>query len=118
MVKTRRSCIPLLAVLVVLVAGVTRADAFVRTEGDPCPTYDSCSLSGPEWEGGLQNPTPTMCNAFRSRNQACRDCQDAYYDNGQPKGYQVCAYVKERASCQCSFSSGRCSTDGSCTYVY
>lgn len=42
---------------------------------------------------GFSGPTTTACTAKASNNARCRTCAEAYYDNGQPKGYSVCSYT-------------------------
>lgn len=118
MTKPSRSWVPLLVMFIlVAMASLTRAEAFVRDVDDPCPTYEDCAYGSPTWEGGFNNPTPTACYAKGVNKQSCRSCEPAYFDNGKPKGYDVCAYVESSANCRCKFEGG-CRGEGNCTYSF
>jgi hypothetical protein len=68
--------------------------------------------------GTLNPPTTTKCTAYASQNQGCRGCAEARYDNGQSKGYFVCAYVQASAACGCTNAgTANCqATNTTCTY--
>lgn len=67
----------------------------------------------------FNGPTVTACVAKRSNNQGCRACVPTYYQNGQPTGKSVCAYVGYTASCACvNSNTASCKASGSCTYVW
>lgn len=72
----------------------------------------------PTWTSGTPNAPTTLTCLARARNgQACRECIEAYNDNGTPKGYKVCAYVSWSSSCSCE--NGRtpyCKGYGVCRY--
>lgn len=72
------------------------------------PTMESMQGSTP------RPPTYLTCTAWGSSNQRCRSCEPAYYDNGMPKGYDVCAFVARHANCRCKTSP--CYGEGSCSY--
>jgi hypothetical protein len=68
----------------------------------------------PDPEGNYVGPTATSCQAYPSKKQRCRSCEEAYDINtGQPTG-KTCAYVPRSAACGCKTSP--CSDYGSCTY--
>jgi hypothetical protein len=69
------------------------------------PTADSSSA-----------PTVTSCRAYGSKNQRCRACKTQYWDNGEPTGYVVCAYVPEKAACNCNNVDRTCYQVGTCYY--
>ncbi len=101
---------------------LTASTAFAQYSGgprnqdvnDPCPTYDSCTMSG----GDTYNP-PTMitCSALKGRDQKCRSCTPIYTANGALYAYQ-CGGVEESASCECTpqYRGKYCNLKGSCTY--
>jgi hypothetical protein len=66
--------------------------------------------------GGSTAPTVTDCSAFSWKKQYCRACRPQYWDNGEPTGYWVCAYVKQKAACQCDNRSRTCVNVGECYY--
>jgi hypothetical protein len=81
------------------------------TEG--CFTNDEPTSTA--WKG----PVTTACKANRNYNQACRRCKFAYDDNGQYKGYSVCAYVAQQAECFCkNANTASCISEGACDYVW
>lgn len=64
-------------------------------------------------------PTVTKCRAISKEKQRCRSCEDARYDNGQPKGYKICAYVGYHAHCSCkSAGTPNCQDVGDCEWGY
>lgn len=66
--------------------------------------------------GGSTAPTINVCKASSTQNQHCKACRPQYYENGEPTGYWVCAYVKQKAACQCNNRSRTCENVGECTY--
>jgi len=65
----------------------------------------------------FQAPTVTQCTARESQNQRCRHCLQAYFDDGTPRGYLVCAYVAYDAGCDCKNPQTlNCQNTGSCVY--
>ena len=65
----------------------------------------------------FSGPTVTACTAKRSRKEACKECAPAYDDNGQWKGYAVCAYVPWSSACYCdNAKTAACTNKASCTY--
>lgn len=81
----------------------------------PCPDLD-CSGTGVS--GPHSGPTATECVAIAYiSNERCRECLDAYDDQGQPKGYKICAYVAYNAACSCTNPrTPRCGGVGRCKY--
>lgn len=79
--------------------------------------YGFGSWGDPSGGGGYYPPSTTACHAYSSIGQRCRDCADAYDDQGRPKGYKVCAYVSRAARCECTGAgTSNCTASGSCTY--
>lgn len=71
------------------------------------------------WMAGTGNNPPTMltCLARARNDQRCRDCVDAYYDNGTPKGYKICAKVAYSQGCSCdNAGTPNCRAMGVCRY--
>jgi hypothetical protein len=69
----------------------------------------------PDEQGNYNGPTTTVCQAYASKKQRCRACEEVYDANtGQPTG-KTCAYVPRAASCGCKTSP--CSEYGSCSYL-
>lgn len=110
---------------VILVGCAVTAQAIVQpstleTYDDGCVVNGSTagcfSYSNPT-STGFSGPTTTACTAKASNNARCRTCAEAYYDNGQPKGYSVCSYTTLSAQCACSNANTKnCAGTGSCTY--
>jgi hypothetical protein len=70
---------------------------------------------------GWTNPTTMVCEAKGSRNQRCRNCLPKYGLDGQPLGYNTCAYVADNAACDCKPAGEiRCTgnTWSSCSYSW
>lgn len=68
--------------------------------------------------GANQPPTVTYCYAMGRDGQRCRDCAEAYFNDGTPRGYKVCAYVAYSASCDCTNAlTMKCAGRGSCNYI-
>lgn len=64
-----------------------------------------------------QGPVVQFCYATAASNTRCRLCMDAYYDDGQPRNYKVCAYVAFEAACECKKpNTPNCRSDGTCSY--
>src|SRR5437868_15326186 len=89
--------------------------------GDRCIQNPDDGFTG--WDNldpssGLNPPSTTKCTAYGSQNQGCRGCTEARYDDGQSKGYSVCAYVQVSAACGCTNAgTPNCqATQTSCTY--
>lgn len=62
-------------------------------------------------------PRATKCVARASDHQRCRECAEAYYNDGQPRGYQVCGYVPWGSSCGCDRAETKyCGGYGECDY--
>jgi hypothetical protein len=99
-------------------------NAKAEIENQDYGSEDPCFSANYAWgdcftDASFTGPTATACVAKQSLKQACRGCVDARYDNGQPKGYQICAYLTISASCSCNNAgTPNCSTVGSCTYQY
>ncbi len=108
-------------VIACLASGVP-AEAGIYTV-NPVDGYDCAGdmstadcFSGPTGTA-FNGPTPTACTAEKSRNQACRECAPAYDDQGQWKGYAVCAYVPWSSACTCENArTANCADKGTCTY--
>lgn len=87
--------------------------------GEHCVQYPEDGFTG--WENldsvGYGPPSPTACHAYSSIGQRCRECAEAYDNNGNSKGYKVCAYVSKAASCECVGAlTANCTVNGTCTY--
>lgn len=92
-------------------------------------TYDSgcvvngstagCFLYGSEPTGtSFDGPTVIWCKARASEKQHCRGCAPAYWNDGTPRGYQVCAYVTYTLACDCKNAlTNSCTNNGFCDYV-
>lgn len=115
----------MLLVCLVTVCGVA---AYGAIEPSVRETYDSgCvvdfSTAGcftDSTAGKLKPPTITLmqCKADRGLDQACRMCRYAYDDQGQYKGYKVCAFVKESYACYCvNPNTAQCGGEGFCDYL-
>jgi hypothetical protein len=77
-----------------------------------CFSYDDPTSTA------YDGPTILKCAARSTANQRCRACQTAYFDNGQSRGYQVCAYVAWNAGCGCNdANTSNCRTYGECSYL-
>ena len=81
-----------------------------------CGGKDLFEGEGQNTGGGYKPPDITSCTASASRGQSCRECKEQYYDNGQPTGYTVCAYVTQTAACSCDIKGTSCTPKGTCSY--
>lgn len=98
------SALPAFAVDYPCADNETSCDPFASDQSDSNPN------------GNFGGPTPTTCYALERSNQRCRSCETQYYDNGQPTGSTVCAYVNRNEACTCQFQGTQCSAIGSCFY--
>lgn len=112
------SCRNLGVLLIILVACCLLSSTAEGQEG--CGLLTACDPDFYGWgdaSGNYNPPTVSTCYAYRSSNQACRACVDAYYDDGRPKGYRICAFVERNGLCYCSNAGTlACSGTSSCRY--
>lgn len=102
-----------LGIVFVLITGAQPAYAFSQDWGGAEDDWSMPTTTG------SSGPTVTACIARASNNQKCRECAQAYYDNGEPKSYKVCAWWAQSASCACqNANTARCVGVGSCTYYH
>jgi hypothetical protein len=69
------------------------------------------------WSG----PVPTLCNAWGRNKQRCKNCEPAYYSDGQPIGHSTCNYVATNAACDCTpAGAAKCTgnTSSTCSYAW
>jgi hypothetical protein len=81
-----------------------------------CGSEELFQGEGQNTGGTYKPPDVTSCSATASRGQSCRQCREQYWDNGQPTGYTVCAYVTQSASCSCEIKGTACTNKGTCDY--
>jgi hypothetical protein len=64
-------------------------------------------------------PVPATCTAQKRLNQQCKECAPAYDDDGNWKGYAVCASVPWKSACTCEKpKTASCADKGACAYYY
>lgn len=105
----------------ILLVLLTASTAFAQYTGgprnqdvpDPCPTYDSCTMSG-----GSTSYPPTITACTATGAQRCRTCNPVYTANGALYGYK-CESSTENASCECTpkAKTSGCNLKGTCTYT-
>lgn len=100
----------------VLVVITFRAESAYAFNQDWEGLEDDWSM--PTTTGGVPSaPTTMTCAAWQKNGQNCRECKDAYRDDGTVKGYKVCAWVASSSACYCNNpGTPNCKGLGVCDY--
>jgi len=117
----------IMLVLLAVMCGAVTAQAGIGIEPVNKETYDSGCVLDMSTAAcfGYNSPTGTAysgprastCAARPSDKSRCRECAEAYFNDGTPRGYKICAYIAMWGYCGCDYAlTANCRGYGTCHY--